>query len=66
MKEKNVVCFGVDVSKDKLDIVSSDGEYLQVPNTKIGFKKFVSKMSLSDYVVMEATGYYHYQLAYFF
>ena len=65
MKEKKVVCFGVDVSKDKLDIVSSDGEYFQVLNTKAGFKKLVSKMLLSDYVVLEATGYYHYQLAYF-
>jgi len=65
MKEKNVVCFGIDVSKDKLDIMSSDGEYLQVPNTKKGYKELLKVMSLSDYVVMEATGYYHYQLAYF-
>ncbi len=65
MKGKGVVCFGVDVSKDKLDVVSSEGEYLQVSNTKKGYKELLEVMSLSDYVVMEATGYYHYQLAYF-
>ncbi len=65
MKVKGVVCFGVDVSKDKLDVVSSEGEYLQVSNTKKGYKELLEVMSLSDYVVMEATGYYHYQLAYF-
>lgn len=65
MKEKNVVCFGVDVSKDTLDVVSSEGEYLQVSNSKKGYKELLKSMSGSDYVVMEATGYYHYQLAYF-
>ena len=65
MKEKKVVCFGVDVSKDKLDIISSEGEYLQVSNSKNGYKELLKSMSVSDYVVLEATGYYHYQLAYF-
>ena len=46
MKEKNVVCFGIDVSKDKLDIMSSNGEYLQVPNTKKGYKNVLNAINI--------------------
>ncbi|MDO6805097.1 transposase, partial [Wenyingzhuangia sp. 1_MG-2023] len=34
-------------------------------NTISGFKKFEKLLDLRSHCVMEATGYYHYQLAYF-
>ena len=30
-----------------------------------GFKKFVKLLNYNSHCVMEATGYYHYQLAYY-
>ena len=30
-----------------------------------GFKKFVKQLNSTSHCVMEATGYYHYQLAYY-
>ena len=55
--------YGVDISKDVFDVMSSKGAYLQLSNDEKGFKLFTKKLSKSELVVMEATGYYHYCLA---
>ena len=55
--------YGVDISKEVFDVVSSTGFYKQYSNSLKGFKQFVKDMEGSALVVMEATGYYHYCLA---
>ena len=55
--------YGVDISKDVFDVQNTKGDYFQLSNDEKGFKKFVKKLSKSELVVMEATGYYHYCLA---
>ena len=57
--------FGIDVSKDTLDIYDFKGNHYQFPNNLKGFKKLLKLMDLFSHVVMEATGYYHTRLAYF-
>ena len=51
--------FGVDISKDVFDVMSSQGKHLQFENSSKGFNQFTKK----DLIVMQATGYYHYCLA---
>ena len=46
------------------DVTDSDGNYYQFKNNKLGFKKFRKLLDENSHCVMEATGYYHYQLAY--
>lgn len=55
--------YGVDISKDVFDVVSSQNVYKQYPNTPKGFKAFAKELDPDALVVMEATGYYHYCLA---
>jgi len=62
-KDKNY--FGIDISKDVFDVTNSEGHYYQFENTLKGFKKFLKLLDNRSHCVMEATGYYHYQLAYF-
>jgi len=57
--------FGIDISKDVFDITNSKGDHFQFANTAIGFSKFLKLLNTSSHCVMEATGYYHYRLAYF-
>jgi transposase len=45
------------------DVTDSDGNYYQFKNNPSGFKKFVKLLDIDSHCVMEATGYYHYQLA---
>ncbi|MFT4611476.1 MAG: transposase [Glaciecola sp.] len=56
--------FGVDISKDVFDVHGSTVGHNQYSNDESGFKKFLKELPESSLVVMEATGYYHYQLAY--
>ena len=56
--------FGIDISHLVFDVTDSDGHYYQFKNNASGFKKFVKLLNLDSHCVMEATGYYHYQLAY--
>ena len=56
--------FGIDISHLVFDVTDSDGNYYQFKNNASGFKKFVKLLNLDSHCVMEATGYYHYQLAY--
>ena len=62
---KDIKYFGIDISHLVFDVTDSDGKYYQFKNTISGFKKFEKLLDLSSHCVMEATGYYHYQLAYY-
>ncbi|OEI81696.1 IS110 family transposase [Formosa algae] len=55
----------MDISHLVFDVTDSDGNYYQFKNTISGFRKFVKLLGSDSYCVMEATGYYHYQLAYY-
>jgi transposase len=62
---KDIKYFGIDISHLVFDVTDSDGNYYQFKNNISGFKKFVKHLDISNHCVMEATGYYHYQLAYY-
>lgn len=62
---KNSKCFGIDISKDTFDVVCSADNHSTYKNDYSGYKKFFKAIDQEDYCVMEATGYYHYKLAYF-
>lgn len=62
---KGITYYGIDISKDVFDVYDSTGIYVQYKNTYSGFKRFLKSLCQSSHCVMEATGYYHYQLAYF-
>ncbi len=62
---KDIKYFGIDISHLVFDVTDSDGNYHQFKNKVSGFKKFVKLLDSNSHCVMEATGYYHYQLAYY-
>ncbi len=62
---KDMIYFGIDISKDVFDVMDSNGNYFQFTNDFKGFKKFVRLLNKNSHCVMEATGYYHYKLAYY-
>jgi transposase len=62
---KDIKHFGIDISHLVFDVTDSDGNYYQFKNSLIGFKKFIKLLNFNSHCVMEATGYYHYQLAYY-
>jgi len=62
---KDIKYFGLDISYLVFDVTDSAGNYYQFKNTPSGFKKFAKLLDSNSHCVMEATGYYHYQLAYF-
>ena len=64
MREKRD-CIGIDISKDVFDVVDEKGSHLVYSNSHKGFKIFVKKLTKKSLCVMEATGYYYSQLAYF-
>jgi transposase len=61
---KDIKYFGIDISHLVFDVTDSDGNYYQFKNNPTGFKKFIKLLDMDSHCVMEATGYYHYQLAY--
>ena len=61
---KDIKYFGIDISHLVFDVTDSSGNYYQFKNTEFGFKKFTKLLDNKSHCVMEATGYYHYQLAY--
>ncbi len=63
--DKGIEYYGIDISKDLFDVMDSMGSYYQFENNFKGFKKFFKLLGNQSHCVMEATGYYHYQLAYF-
>ena len=62
-KDKNY--FGIDISKDVFDVYSKEKGSQKYKNTEEGFKLFVQELDFKSVCVMEATGYYHYRLAYY-
>jgi len=62
-KDRNY--FGIDVSKDVIDICDDNGNHYQFKNSITGFKSLVNLLKENTVCVMEATGYYHLKLAYF-
>lgn len=62
---KDIKYFGLDISHLFFDVTDSLGNYYQFKNSISGFKKFVKLLDVNSHCVMEATGYYHYQLAYY-
>jgi len=62
---KDTIYFGIDISKDVFDVTDSKGNYYQFKNNHKGFKAFSKVLEQTSHCVMEATGYYHYQLAYY-
>jgi transposase len=61
---KDIKYFGIDISHLVFDVTDSDGNYYQFKNNEFGFKKLSKLLGQHSHCVMEATGYYHYQLAY--
>lgn len=55
-------CYGVDVSKDTLDI-SCDGKAVRIDNTAAAIRKFVKALPASSKIAMESTNIYHRILA---
>lgn len=64
MNKSNTI-FGIDISKNTFDVVNCDGKHNQFENNQKGFLKFFKLLNTDSHCVMEATGYYHYQLAHF-
>ena len=62
-KDKKI--FGIDISKGVFDVVDSEGNYYQFANNLKHFLKFLKLLDGNSHCVMEATGYYHCQLACF-
>lgn len=62
---KDIKYYGIDISKDVFDVCDNDGLSFQYENNLKGFKRFVNSLSNNSHCVMEATGYYHHQLAYY-
>ncbi|WP_179020052.1 IS110 family transposase [Winogradskyella forsetii] len=62
---KGIKYFGIDISHLVFDVTDSDGNYYQFINNVSGFRKFIKLLDSNSHCVMEATGYYHYQLAYY-
>lgn len=57
--------YGIDISKDVFDVMDINDTHYQFLNNEKGFKSFLKLLNKTSYCVMEATGYYHYQLATF-
>ena len=62
---KDKIIFGIDISKNTFDVMDSNGKHSQFENNQKGFPKFLKLLNTNSHCVMEATGYYHYQLAHY-
>lgn len=60
-KSKNY--YGIDISKDVIDVMDKNGKHKQYANELKGFKQLLKQTDAESYFVMEATGVYHSQLA---
>jgi transposase len=63
--DKSKTIFGIDISKNTFDVMDSNGKHNQFENNTKGFVQFSKLLNSNSHCVMEATGYYHYQLAHF-
>ena len=57
--------FGIDISKDVIDVYNKKVGHQQFKNSYVGFKRFFKLLGVNSHCVMEATGYYHSKLAYY-
>lgn len=55
---QSILC-GVDVSKDTLDIATSDEVTTQIPNTPEGISQWLSRLPEGSEIALESTGRYH-------
>jgi len=62
--DKDIKYFGIDISHLVFDVTDPEGTHYQFKNNPSGFRKFAKLLDGDSHCVMEATGYYHYQLAY--
>jgi transposase len=62
---KDKTIFGIDISKNTFDVMDCSGKHSQFENNQKGFVKFLKLLNANSHCVMEATGYYHYQLAHY-
>lgn len=62
---KDIIYFGIYISYLDFDVTDFDGNYYQFTNKFSGFKAFRKLLNSDSHYVMEATGNYHYQLAYY-
>ena len=62
---KDKTIFGIDISKNTFDVMDSNSKHNQFENNTKGFVQFLKLLNTDSHCVMEATGYYHYQLAHF-
>lgn len=62
---KDKTIFGIDISKDTFDVMDCSGKHNQFENNQKGFCSFLKLLNNDCHCVMEATGYYHYQLAHY-
>ena len=62
-KDKEI--YGIDISKDVIDVYSIETGHQSFNNGAQGFKSFKKPLNKDALVVMEATGYYRYRFAQF-
>ena len=62
---KSTNYFGIYISKDFFDVMDCEGFFYQFKNDTSGFKKLNKHLDSLSHCVMESTGVYHLQLAYF-
>ena len=62
---KDIKFYGIDISHLVFDVTDHSGDHYQFKNNPSGFRKFAKLLDSHSHCVMEATGYYHYQLAYY-
>lgn len=62
---KGTKFYGIDISKEVFDVTDQKQLHYQFTNDYKGFKEFLKLLDKNCHCVMEATGYYHYKLAYF-
>jgi transposase len=55
---QSILC-GVDVSKDTLDIATSDAITTQIPNTREGISQWLTRLPEGSKIALESTGRYH-------
>lgn len=62
---KDIKFFGIDVSKSVFDVYNDMSGHHQYENNAKGIREFASVLDGDCHVVMESTGFYHYQLGTF-
>ena len=60
---KNSTILGIDISKETFDVYDHINGHRKFSNSLKGFNRFISSIDQSSWIVMEATGSYHHQLA---